>query len=73
MRQMMHYVARQEIKQFVGLRNSLRRGYPSMWGQPAKAMREYEGLNNLEQAPDPIPIEYHVRTEQTYVTILRDL
>lgn len=44
-----------------------------MWGQPAKAMREYEGLNNLERAPDPIPIEYHDRTEQTYVTILRDL
>lgn len=70
---MMHYVARQEIIQFDGLRNILRRGYPSMWGQPAKAMRGYEGLNNLERAPDPIPIEYHDRVTQIYFTIPRDL
>ena len=65
----MHYVARQEIIQFDGLRYIMRRGYPSMWGQPAKAMRECEGLNNVERAPDPIPIEYHNLIKQTYSTI----
>jgi len=69
----MHSVARQEIIQVVGLRNILRRGYPSMWRQPAKARRKYEGLNNLQRALDPIPIEYHDRTKQTYFTIPRGL
>lgn len=69
----MHYVARQEIIQFDGLRNILRKAYPNMWEQPAKAVMECEGLNNLERAPDPIPIEYHDRTKQTYFTIPRGL
>ena len=69
----MHYAARQEITQSDGLRNVLRRGYPIMWGRPAKAMIEYKGPNNLELAPDAIPIEYHDLIEQTYLKIPREL